>query len=123
MSLSSPPFRTLKGLMVEGIDAAIAKRTVAETATAGQLVGDPVTAEDRDSDDVLTYTLMEEAGSTGKFVIDRETGQISVAKGTGAKFNVTGDVDNIAAVNLAANSYTVTVVATDPKGVPTDMTR
>ena len=68
---------------------AIAKRTVTETATAGQLVGDPVTAEDGDAADVLTYTLMEEPGFEGKFVIDRATGQISVAKG--AKFNVDAD--------------------------------
>ena len=61
-------------------------RTVAETAAAGQLVGDPVTAEDEDANDVLTYTL---AGGSGKFVIDRATGQISVAKGAGPKFNVT----------------------------------
>ena len=62
---------------------AVAKRTVTETAAAGQLVGDPVTAEDGDAADVLTYTLDDDSG---KFVIDRATGQISVAKG--AKFNV-----------------------------------
>ena len=48
-------------------------------------MGDPVTAEDDDAADVLTYTL--EDGS-GNFVIDRATGQISVAKG--AKFNHVG---------------------------------
>ena len=65
------------------INEEIAKRTVTETATAGQLVGDPVTAEDGDTADVLTYTL---ADASNKFVIDRATGQISVAKS--AKFNV-----------------------------------
>ena len=39
---------------------AIAKRTVRETAAAGQLVGDPVTAEDDNADDVLTYTLVDD---------------------------------------------------------------
>ena len=70
-------------------------RTVAETAAAGQLVGDPVTAEDEDANDVLTYTLALEDGS-GNFVIDRATGQISVAKG--AEFNHNGD-DTIPADN------------------------
>ena len=31
-----------------------------ETAAAGQLVGDPVTADDDNAADVLTYTLVEE---------------------------------------------------------------
>ena len=87
-------------------------RTVAETATAGQLVGDPVTAEDGDANDVLTYTL---DGDSGNFVIDRATGQISVAKG--AEFDVEADVVEIAGVTQA-NAYTVTVIATDPTGVP-----
>ena len=59
---------------------------MAETAAAGQRVGDPITAEDDDADDVLTYTL---ADTSNKFVIDRATGQISVAKG--AKLNVMTD--------------------------------
>ena len=86
-------------------------RTVAETAAAGQLVGDPVTAEDEDANDVLTYTL---ADASNNFVIDRATGQISVAKG--AKFNVTtneADVDGV----TEADSYMVTVVVTDPTDV------
>ena len=70
-------------------DMAIAKRTVTETAAAGQLVGDPVTAEDENANDVLTYTLVDDTSTLeaarGKFVIDRATGQISVAKS--AKFN------------------------------------
>ena len=40
-------------------------------------MGDPVTAEDDNADDVLTYTL---GGVSNNFVIDRATGQISVAK-------------------------------------------
>ena len=68
---------------VDGEDTYV--RTVAETAAEGQLVGDPVTAEDDNADDVLTYTLVDDDASDN-FVIDRATGQISVAKG--AKFNV-----------------------------------
>ena len=99
-------------------DMAVAKRTVTETAAAGQLVGDPVTAEDGNADDVLTYTL----DGSDNFVIDRATGQISVAKG--AKFNVTTDVriddDMDMDIAIAMDIYPVTVIATDPKGTPTD---
>ena len=73
----------------------LAKRTVTETAAAGQLVGDPVTAEDEDANDVLTYTLVADADGSENFVIDRATGQISVAKG--AEFNHSGD--NIPDIN------------------------
>ena len=105
------------GVGDDEIEEAVAKRTVAETATAGQLVGDPVTAEDRDSDDVLTYTL---ADASDKFVIDRATGQISVAKG--AEFNHGADEDIDGAEGA---TYRVTVIATDPTneppaGVPAD---
>ena len=44
----------------------------------GQLVGDPVTAEDGDANDVLTYTLDD---GSSKFVIDRATGQIRRGQG------------------------------------------
>ena len=99
------------------IDEGIAKRAVTETAAAGQLVGDPVTAEDDDASDVLTYTLVD---ASGNFVIDWATGQISVAKG--AKFNVTTDDDINDSDNNAidADYYDVTVVATDPKGIPNE---
>ena len=95
-------------------DMAIAKRTVTETAAAGQLVGDPVTAEDDNADDVLTYTLND---GSGNFVIDRATGQISVAKS--AEFNVTADA--LITGVVGADDYTVTVIATDPKGIPTEI--
>ena len=101
----------------DGVDAeamAIAKRTVTETAAAGQLVGVPVTAEDGDAADVLTYTLED---ASGNFVIDRATGQISVAKG--AKFSVAADDVHPEDVTVGADSYPVTVIATDPKGIPT----
>ena len=97
-------------------DQTDAARTVMETAAAGQLVGDPVTAEDEDADDVLTYTLEDESG---KFVIDRATGQISVAKG--AKFTVTADdVHPTGVMEVTDDEYAVTVIATDPKGIPTN---
>ena len=123
-SNEAPEFDEVQDPDGEGAeDEAIAKRAVTETAAAGQLVGDPVTAEDGDSADVLTYTLVDAdstpADSKGNFVIDRATGQISVAKG--AKFNVTtdGDITEPAAVT-SANSYDVIVIATDPKGIPTE---
>ena len=82
-------------------------RTLVETADAETLVGDPVVAEDDDAQDVLTYTLDDDSD---KFVIDRATGQISVA--SGAVFNHIDD-DAVTGVDKPA-SYTVTVIATDP---------
>ena len=96
-----------------------ADREVSETAEAGTRVGNPLVAMDDDSQDVLTYTLADDddiPDNPRKFVIDRETGQISVAKG--AKFNREGE-PTVTGV-IGANSYTVTVIATDPTAVPTD---
>ena len=50
-----------------------AMREVAENTKAGQAIGDPVVAEDKDGD-VLTYTL--EGRDADFFAIDRATGQI-----------------------------------------------
>ena len=75
-------------------------------------MGDPVTAEDEDANDVLTYTLVD---ASENFVINRATGQISVA--TNAKFNHDGDDD---ITGIAEDSYTVNVVVTDPTDVPPD---
>ena len=55
------------------VDEGAPTRTVAENTKAGQAIGDPVVAEDKDGD-VLTYTL----GGTdaGVFAIDWATGQL-----------------------------------------------
>ena len=115
----TPEFAAVQDATEGTTTAAVAKRTVAETAEEGQLVGDPVTAEDDNADDVLTYTLVDELASAN-FVIDRATGQISVAKD--AKFNATGDDGTIEGVVATEANYTVTVIATDPKGIPTQGT-
>ena len=54
-------------------DQAEATRTVAENTDAGQAIGDPVVAEDEDSD-ILTYTLT--GTDAGLFDIDPATGQL-----------------------------------------------
>ena len=48
-----------------------AMRNVAETAVAGTNVGSPVVAEDKDENDVLTYTLDDDMD---KFTVDRGHG-------------------------------------------------
>ena len=58
-------------------------RDIAENSPAGTAVGDPVTGTpyddgDDETDDALTYTLTGEAATSGAFVIDSATGQISV---------------------------------------------
>ena len=75
------------------VDQGEPTRTVAENTKAGQAIGDPVVAEDKDGD-VLTYTL----GGTdaGVFAIDWATGQLK----TKARWT---------AMMVSATSYTVTV--------------
>ena len=110
---NTPPEFTDQDPDTNGVQNDEATRDVPEDAEAGRLVGDPVDAEDDDSQDKLTYTLDD---GLGNFDIDRMTGQISVAKG--AKFDHDGDANLIAVTQ--ANMYTVTVIVTDPTGVPTE---
>ena len=95
-------------------------RTVPESTAVGAHVGAPVEAIDPD-DDTLTYELDNDADSTNAllpdsdlqfFDINRETGQIEVAKEL--------DFDAIGvgrAEGAVAGTYTVTVRATDPSGL------
>ena len=76
--------------------AATAARSISERAQPGVLVGAAVTAEDVDGD-VLEYSL---SGASGFFVIDAETGQISVGP--------TPDFE--------LETYNATVTATDEEG-------
>ena len=78
-----------------------AAREVAENTKAGMAIGDPVVAEDKDGD-VLTYTI--DAVGAMTFAIDRATGQLK----TKGPLNFDGGTE----------TYTVTVRATDPAGVP-----
>ena len=77
---------------------ATASRSVFESAPAGGVVGDPVTATDADGD-TLTYTL--EGTDAASFDIDASTGQIRTKTALDADTKAT---------------YSVTVRATDGKG-------
>ena len=55
-------------------------REVAENSPAATAVGDPVTGTPHGTE-TLFYTLTGEASTSGAFVIDSSTGQISVAEG------------------------------------------
>ena len=82
---------------------ATATRMIGENADAGASVGAPVTAEDKESD-ILTYTLTTLTGAVAPpFEIDPATGQITVEDGADVDFE-------------GAETYTVTVVSTDPAG-------
>ena len=72
-----------------------ASREIAENSAAGTAVGGPVTASDADGD-ALRYTL---AGAS-EFVIDADTGQISVAAGASLDYET-------------KSSYSVTVSVSD----------
>ena len=84
----------------------------------GDAAGDPVTANEPNNDR-LTYSLEEvangQATDADVFQIDRMTGQVTV--GLGQKVNPTSD-DNSNVPSLGkADSFMVTIKATDPSGL------
>ena len=89
-----------------GVQNTEATRMVGENTDAGENVGDPVPAEDANSD-ILTYTLGGDAASS--FEIDAATGQITVGADTELDFETT-------------TNYDVTVTATDPAGADAAIT-
>ena len=76
-------------------------RSVAENSAAGTNVGDPVTADDSDTNDTLAYTL--EGTEAVNFTIEETTGQIKTK--AGVTYN-----------HEAKSNYTVIVRATDLSG-------
>ena len=97
----------------EFADDPAATRTIAEDASAGTAVGDPVTATD-DHRTALTYTmvqtdpvLMDEAPAS--FKIDPKTGQISVSASAKLNYDPVGAEE-------AVSEYMLTVSVADPDG-------
>ena len=82
-------------------DSATATREVPENTTTGVAIGAPVTANDPDTGDALTYTL--EGADLDSFDIDSASGQIQTKPG------VTYDHES-------KSSYSVTVKADDNNG-------
>ena len=89
---------------------------VAENSAAGTAVGDPVTGTpyddgDDETDDALTYTLTGEAATSGAFVIDSATGQISVKQDANLDFETkssyTGKVNWTVQGQAAAADVTI----------------
>ena len=91
-------------------------RTVAENTKAGQVIGNPVVADDEDINpvEVLTYTL----GGTDaeSFAIDWATGQLMTK--SALNFENTPVLTGVPIDGEQARGYTVTVTATDPSAVP-----
>ncbi|MDP3619274.1 MAG: Ig-like domain-containing protein [Ramlibacter sp.] len=82
------------------IDEDVAANSVPELAATGTKVRIDVTATDPD-DDTLTYSLLDNAG--GRFQIDPDTGEVTVANG--------------ALLDSGTNpSHDITVLASDPSG-------
>ena len=98
-SATAPEFAGDQDPNMDG-DQAVAVREVPESTPAGMTIGDPVVAEDKDGD-VLTYTLT--GTDAESFTIDWATGQL--------KTKASLDEET-------KSSYTVTVRATDPAGIP-----
>ncbi len=72
-------------------------RSIAENTPAGESIGDPVTADDQNSGDILSYTL--EGPDATSFDIDSGTGQLKTKS---------------ALDHEGKDTYTVTVKASDP---------
>ena len=89
----------------QDIDIDTATRTVRENTPAGQPVGDPVTATDEDTGDILTYTLGVSTADDS-FAIDVTNGQV---------------MTKAALDEETTPSYSVTVTATDPFGANDDV--
>ena len=90
-------------------------RAVLEEMPKGTAIGNPVTATDKDSGEMLTYWLggtAAEAVDNGKFAIDARTGQLMV----NVKLNYeSADVDDDQCDN--ANACKVTVMVGDSSGI------
>ncbi|MYE33176.1 MAG: hypothetical protein F4X80_11125, partial [Chloroflexi bacterium] len=93
-------------------------RAIAENSAAGTAVGDPVTGTPYDdgddaTDDALTYTLTGEAATSGAFVIDSASGQISVQEDANldyeTKSSYTGSVTWTVQGQTATASLTINV--------------
>ena len=85
-------------------------RKIPENLMPGTAVGDPVTAKDldeRDMQQVLIYAL--DGTDASSFTIDRRTGQVKVGAGTMLNYET-------------KDTYTVTVMATDPSGLNDSIT-
>jgi VCBS repeat-containing protein len=87
-------------------DLSLSANTVAEHATTGTVVG-TVSGTDPDASDTKTYSLTDTAG--GRFTIDANTGQLTVANGSLLNYE-------------ASASHTVTVRVTDSGGQSYDET-
>ena len=102
-------------------------RSIVENSAAGTAVGDPVTGTpyddgDDETDDALTYTLTGEASTSGAFVIDSSTGQISVQEDANldyeTKSSYAGKVEYT--VNGYATAINVTINVTDAEAAQPD---
>ena len=95
----------------EFADDETGKRTIAEDAAAGADVGDPVTATDGDTADILTYSLS--GPDAASFTIEQ-------ADNTASPATVGGEIRVEAGTKLdheTKPTHMVTVTATDPGGL------
>ena len=96
---------------------ATATRSIAEDTPVGSAVGDPVTATDTNTDDVLTYTLS--GTDAASFTIGMASGQlrtkVTLDHDTKASYSVTAKVED---PSLASDTITVTISVTDENEPP-----
>ncbi|MCY3886915.1 MAG: cadherin domain-containing protein [Chloroflexi bacterium] len=97
---------------------------IGDGATAGAAAGDPIVANDAESDR-LTYSLTADTGGTAThadvFQIDRATGQVSV--GLGKTVHPTSDTGETASATVVVgDTFTFTITASDPEGLSDTVT-
>ena len=109
-------------LTVEITGARSEARSVLENSPAGTAVGDPLTGTPHGTE-TLSYTLTGEAATSGAFVIDSSSGQISVKQGAtldhDTKSSYTGKVEYTVQGQATAINVTINVVDLGMPGTPT----
>ena len=103
-------------------DLVLSNNTIDENSSNGSIVGS-ITSIDPDNSDTFTYSLLNNAG--GRFTIDANTGQITVADGslldyeTNANHNITVEV-----IDSDGNTYNeaFNILVNDINENPTDLT-
>ena len=98
-----------------------ATRSIAENSAAGAPVGDPVAGTPY-KNETLSYALTGEAATSGAFVINRASGQVSVAQGATldyeTKKSYTGKVHWTVQDQAVAANLTINVIDAGPPGQP-----
>jgi|GEM_PF-3199689 len=105
-------------------DSNVAVNSVNENAANGTTVGITALASDQDATDNVTYTLSDDAG--GRFAIDANSGEVSVADGSLLDYE-TANSHNVTVLatsddgSTSSETFTINVADVNENSVPTDI--